>query len=103
MNAYNRFRPQDLPKSFIFKHRLKHGGSENYNWQTRVRWYPVGWKINHVSIARRFAQLHYRACHAPVTVQKQWHGAYTKFVREHFGVNRTSVRYLNRWSCHNWL
>jgi hypothetical protein len=104
MNAYNKFRPQDLPKSFIFKQRLKHSGSENYNWQTRVRWYPAGWQPNQLSIGRRFSRLHYLACHAPAAVQKKWRPAYQAFERKHFGnLGRASMRYLNTWSCHSWL
>lgn len=104
MNAYNKFRPQDLPKSFIFKQRLKHGGSENYNWQTRVRWYPAGWQTNQISISRKFAQLHYRACHAPAAVQKKWQAAYSVFCRKHLaGQGKPSMRYLNNWTCCAWL
>lgn len=99
-----KFSPQDLPKSFIFKQRLKHGRLENYNYQTRIRWYPAGWRLNQISISRRFAQLHYQACHAPAAVQKKWLPAYRAFERRHFGnLGRASMRYLNQWSCHSWL
>lgn len=100
----NKFRPQDLPKSLIFKQRLKHGRSENYNWQTRIRWYPAGWKVNQISISRRFSHLHYLACHAPLPIQQRWRSAYKKFEQRHFAAQgRASVRYLNIYTCHSWL
>ncbi len=98
----NKFRPQDLPKSYIMKQRLKTGRSDCYNWQTRVEWWPCGYGSNKISIARRFKKLHYLACHAPKPVQKRWAPAYQAFYKKHFGVNG-SMRYLNTWTCHAWL
>ena len=88
----NRFRPQDISKKYIMRARLL-GGRTNYNWQSRGEWYPVGWKPNHISIGRRFGQLHYLACHAPAPVQKQWRAAYQRFCNQHIP-GRASMRYL---------
>jgi hypothetical protein len=98
-----KFRPQSQSKLWTMQSRRKHGTSTSYAWQTRVAWVPVGWKPNQISIARRFAQLHYLACHAPVPVQQRWQPAYQQFFIRHFGTGRATVRYLNRWSCHSWL
>lgn len=103
MKVNSRFRPQHLPSSFIFKHRLKHTSAANWNWQSRIHWYPAGWQVNHISIARRFHQLHYLACHAPEPVQRRWKVAYQRFCVKHFATFRASVRYINNYSCHSWL
>lgn len=100
----NKFRPQQLHKSYIIKHRLKYGCVDNFNWQTRVKWYPAGWKINHRVLGRIHSRLHYLACHAPEPIRKQWRARYQMFMNKHFGdTGQASVRYLNTWSCHRWM
>ena len=89
----NRFRPQDISKKYIMQERRRTGRVENYNWQTRDKWYPAGWRPNHISIGRRFGHLHYLACHAPAPVQKQWRAAYQRFCSQHIP-SRASMRYL---------
>ena len=88
----NRFRPQDISKKYIMRER-RMGIWVNYNWQTRDKWYPAGWKPNHVSISRRFGQLHYLACHSPEPVQQRWRQAYQRFCDQHIP-SRASMRYL---------
>jgi hypothetical protein len=85
------------------RERRKHGHTNNYNWQSRVKWHPVGYKLNKQTISRQFGQLHYLACHAPEPVQKKWKHAYDTFYARHFGSFNGSMRYLNDWSCHAWL
>ena len=99
----NKFRPQDLPKSYTIKQRLKYGRTDNYNWQTRIKWYPAGWGFNKKVIGDMHGKLHYLACHAPKPIQKRWAKAYNIFYKKHFGTQHASVRYLNNWSCHSWL
>lgn len=100
----NKFRPQDVSTRYIMKQRRVTGCAENYNWQTRIKWYPAGWKSNHISISRRFGHLHYLACHSPAPVQKKWHTVYKQFCRQHLADGgRASMRYLNTWTCHTWL
>jgi len=99
----NKFRPQDIPKSFTIKQRLKYGRSDNYNWQTRVKWYPAGWGFNKKVIGGIHGRLHYLACHAPKPIQLKWKNAYKVFYKKHFGTHRASARYLNNWSCHSWM
>ena len=100
----NKFRPQDLPKRYIIKERLKYGRSENYNWQTRIKWYPAGWGFNKKVLGGIHGRLHYLACHAPAPIQKRWTKAYANFQKQHFGVHKfASARYLNDWSCHSWM
>lgn len=100
----NRFRPQDLPKFYVMKQRLKEGRSDNYNWQSRIEWYPVGWGFNKRKISKQFQRLHYLACHAPEPIQKQWKKAYNLFMKKHFAiVGKTSMRFLNNHTCHSWL
>lgn len=100
----NKFRPQEISKLDVMRQRLKTGRSENYNWQSRVEWYPVGWGVNKRTIGRLFSRLHYLACHAPQPVQHRWRSAYRTFMNRHFGAaGQASMRYLNKWSCHSWL
>lgn len=100
----NKFRPQNLTKRYTIKQRLKYSCTENYNWQTRVRWYPAGWGFNKRVLGSIHSRLHYLACHAPEPVQRRWAKAYIAFEEKHFGSpGRASMRYLNRWSCHAWM
>ncbi len=100
----NKFRPQEINKRHTFRLRLKGYGNEwiNYNWQTRVEWYPAGYRLNKKTISKQFSRLHYLACHAPKPVQKRWAPAYRAFYKRHFGVTG-SMRYLNTWTAHAWL
>jgi hypothetical protein len=103
---YNKFRPQDMPKSWTIKSRLKGYDStfDSYNFQTRVRWYPAGYRLNKQTIARTFSRLHYLACHSPKKVAIKYKSAYNEFETKHFArKGRTSVRYLNKWTAHSWL
>lgn len=100
----NKFRPQDLPKSYIMKQRLKYGQNDNYNWQTRIEWFPAGYGLNKRTIAKQFQKLHYLACHAPKLVAKRYKSAYTLFENKHFArKGKASMRFLNRYTCHSWL
>jgi hypothetical protein len=99
----NRFRPVAVSKKYSMKLRIRTGESVSYNWQTREQWTPVGWQVNHRTIARTFSKLHYLACHSPVSIQRQWRPAYNRFYQRHFGTVKMSVRYANQWSCHSWL
>jgi hypothetical protein len=100
----NKFRPQNIGKRYIIKQRLLVGHTQSYNWQSRIEWYPAGYRVNKKTIARQFARLHYLACHAPGPVAKGWQKAYNNFYQQHFGVYKGgSMRYLNTWSCHAWM
>lgn len=100
----NKFRPQNISKRYIIRQRLRTGRLDVYNWQSRVKWYPVGWGLNKRVIGDQFSRLHYLACHAPGPIRKKWWPAYKSFVARHFGdSSRASVRYLNKHSCHSWL
>jgi hypothetical protein len=100
----NRFRPQDLSKTFVMKERLKYGRSDSYNWQTRIEWYPAGYKLNKKTITKQFQKLHYLACHAPEPVAKKWKSAYNQFEKKHFAHGgKASMRFLNTWTAHSWL
>ena len=98
------FRPQDLPKRFTIKERLKTGRTENYNFRyRRGEWYPAGYRLNKKTLSKQFGTLHYLACHSPAPIAKKWNKAYTVFYTKHFGSHRATARYLNKWSCHAWL
>ena len=100
----NKFRPQDVSKRFIIKQRLRTGRSDNYNWQSRVKWYPAGWGFNRRVLGDIHSRLHYLACHAPKPVQQRWRATYKNFMDKHFGdAGQASMRYLNTWSCHSWM
>lgn len=100
----NMFRPQGMTKAYVFKQRLKFGRSDNYNWQSRVKWYPAGWGFNKRVLGRIHSRLHYLACHAPAPIRVKYRNVYREFCKKHFGdAGRGSVRYLNKYSCHSWL
>lgn len=99
-------RPQDIPKRYIIKERLRTGKSVNYNLIERsvFQWYPAGWRINRKTIGRQHSRLHYLACHAPEPVKKKWAKVYNKFQAKYFGqIGKASVRYLNTYSAHSWM
>jgi hypothetical protein len=99
----NKFRPNSIMNTkSVMRERLKYGRTDNYNWQSRVEWYPAGYRLNKKTIFKQFGRLHYLACHSPKPVQKRWAKAYSAFYKRHFGVTG-SMRYLNTWSCHSWL
>jgi hypothetical protein len=101
---HNKFRPSSsMDTRSIMKMRRVYGRTDNYNWQSRIEWYPVGFKLNHKTIFNQFGKLHYLACHAPEPVTKKWRKAYDNFYKAHFGSHAGSMRYLNKWSCHSWL
>ena len=100
----NRFRPSSaMNAKGVMRQRRKYGRTDNYNWQSRVEWYPVGFKLNHKTIFRQFGRLHYLACHSPAPISKKWQQAYNNFHTRHFGTFKGTMRYLNKWSCHSWL
>ena len=103
---FNKFRPSSsMDTRSIMRERRKYGAClGSYNWQSRVEWYPAGFKLNRKTIFKQFGKLHYLACHAPDKTTKKWEKAYNNFYKKHFGSFKgASVRYLNKWSCHNWL
>jgi len=86
------------------KERLKYSHNDNYNFQTRIEWYPVGYKLNKKTITKQFQKLHYLACHAPKPVAKKWKSAYNLFHSKHFASKgKASMRFLNKWTAHSWL
>jgi len=100
-----KFRPSSsMTTKSIMRERRKYGALHgNYNWQSRVEWYPAGFKLNRKVMFKQFGKLHYLACHSPEPITKKWQGAYNNFYNKHFGSFKASVRYLNKWSCHSWL
>ena len=99
----NRFRPQAVSKSYIIKQRLHYGRTDNFNWQTRRTWTPVGMTPHQAGIVRRWQQIHHWACHAPACAP-HWKKANDLFNQRHLGsTGRGSMRYLNTWSAHSWL
>lgn len=100
----NKFRPQDYGTRLVIRERLRGAKSCNYNWQSRVEWFPAGYRINKKTISKQFSRLHYLACHAPEPITKKWTKAYKVFYKKHFGADKgASMSYLNTWSCHSWL
>ena len=100
----NKFRPQDFSKAFIMKERLRYGHNDNYNFQTRIEWFPAGYKLNKKTIVKQFQKLHYLACHSPEPVAKKWKSVYNLFEKKHFASGgKASMRFLNTWTAHSWL
>lgn len=101
----NKFRPSSsMDTRNIMRMRLKYGRTDNYNWQTRTEWFPVGYGVNKKTIAKQFQKLHYLACHSPESVAKKWQPAYNAFQTKHFATKgKASMRFLNTWTAHSWL
>jgi hypothetical protein len=100
----NKFRPQGISKRYTIRLRLATGCLENFNWQSRIKWYPAGWGFNKRTLGQIFGQLHYLACHAPAPVQKRWRPAYNNFCNKYLAQKgKASVRYLNKYTAHAWL
>lgn len=99
----NKFRPTDLSKKYLLKHRLKHGYNTNYNFCSRDKWYPAGWGLNKKTIGDQFSKLHYLAWHSPKPIRNKWIKVYNVFYKKHFGTHHGTMRYLNTYSCHSWL
>jgi len=99
----NRFRPQSIPKAVIMKQRLHYGRADNYNWQTRVRWFPAAMTRNKIGILRRWQQIHHYAGHTDRPA-RHWLTANRMF-NEKFLAHRgrASVRFLNTRTAHSWL
>ena len=85
------------------RQRRIYGRTDNYNWQSRIQWYPVGFKLNHKTIVKQFGRLHYLACHAPEPITKKWRNAYANFYKKYFGTGKASVRFANTYTAHSWL
>ena len=98
----NKFRPQDISKKYKLKQYIRTGRIENYNWQSRVKWYPAGWGFNKKVLGTIFGRLHYLACHAPTPVKKKHQRAYRALEARLFPRN-ASMRYANTYSAHSWL
>ena len=98
----NRFRPQSVSKKYQLKRRIKLGIVDNYQWQSRIRWYPVGWKINHQTLGRIFGQLHYLGSHAPDPIRAKWHSREMLFLK-HRIPRKASIRYIEKFSAARWL
>ena len=102
----NKFRPQDNLKRWTMKLRLeKHwaANAHNYNFQTRVRWYPVGYKLNHLTLSRIHGRLHYLAAHSPKTVATKYKVVYNRFMAKHSPSTKASFRYMDTWGTRLWL
>jgi len=100
-----KFRPQNNMRVFIMKARLRTGRNDHYQpWQTRIEWFPVGYKLNKKTISRQFSKLHYLACHSPKPIAKKWQSVYNVFMNKHFANSgKASMRFLNNWTAHSWL
>lgn len=97
------YRPRSISKRFLVKER-RYGSTINYNFCSRIKWYPAGWGFNKRTIGNVHSKLHYLACHAPEPIQKKWGKVYEQFQKKHFGDSkRGSGRFLNNHTCHNWL
>jgi len=102
--SQNKFRPQAIDLRWKIKENRKYRGTFSNNWQTRIEWYPVGYKINKKTISKQFSKLHYLACHSPKPIALKWQSAYNTFMNKHFAdKGKASMRFLNNNTCHSWL
>lgn len=100
----NKFRPQAIDLRWKLKENRKYRGTFSNNWQTRIEWFPAGYKLNKKTIAKQFRVLHYLACHSPEPIAKKYKPAYNQFENKHFASKgKASMRFLNTWTAHSWL
>ena len=99
------FRPQDMSKRWTIKMRRQGYDKSfvNSNFHTRVRWYPVGYKPNHLALSRIAGRLHYLASHSPKTVAIKYKVVYNNFMIQHGPGHKASFRYMNTWGSRVWL
>ncbi len=94
MKLPNKYRPSDVSKKYRIRYRLETGRGESYNWHSRVRWYPVGWRLNRQTLGRIFSRLHYLARHAPKPIQLKYKRVYNLFEEKYFATKgKASMRY----------
>jgi hypothetical protein len=98
----NKFRPQQRSAKYKIKEFIKTGRVNNYNWQTRVKWYPAGWGFNKKVLGGIFGRLHYLACHAPMPVQERYQRAY-RALDARLTPHNASLRYIVTYSAGAWL
>ena len=104
MKLPTKYRPMDVSKKYKIRYRLETGNRESYNWRSRVRWYPAGWKINNQTLVRLFSRLHYLGCHSPGRVQKKWFPVYNRFEEKYFATKgKPSSRYREKNTAYKWL
>jgi hypothetical protein len=104
MKLAQKYRPMDVSKKYRIRYRLETGRSESYNWHSRVRWYPVGWRLNRQTLGRIFSRLHYLARHAPKPIQLKYKRVYNLFEEKYFASKgKASSRYLGNNTPYKWL
>jgi hypothetical protein len=104
MKLPNKYRPSDVSKKYRIRYRLETGRSESFHWHSRVRWYPVGWKLNRQTLGRIFSRLHYLGCHAPKPIQLKYKRVYNLFEEKYFASKgKASSRYLGNNTAYKWL
>ena len=97
------FRPKNYSKYLILRHRLEGGTISMRNFQVRNAYKPAFYTKHQAQFAKRFWKLHYLAVHAPDPVRKQWINVYKNFYKKHFGDDKASTRFLNKYTCWSWL
>ena len=104
MKLPNKYRPSDVSKKYRIRYRLETGRSESFHWHSRVRWYPVGWKLNRQTLGRIFSRLHYLGCHSPKPIQQKYKRVYNLFTEKYLATKgKASSRYRKNNTAHKWL
>jgi hypothetical protein len=104
IKLHQKYRPIELNKKYRIHYRLETGRSESYNWRSRVRWYPAGWRVNRQTLGRLFSRLHYLGCHSPGPIQKKWYKVYNQFEEKYFATKgKASKRYQENNTAYKWL
>jgi hypothetical protein len=104
IKLHQKYRPIEVSKKYRIRYRLETGRSEAFNWRSRVRWYPSGWRVNRQTLGRIFSRLHYLGCHSPGPIQKKWYKVYNQFEEKYFAIKgKASKRYQENYTAYKWL
>jgi len=100
----SKFRPVMIHKAYRVKHYLRYGKlPKNYHWIPYQQYVLVKQINPNNAIRKAFTVLHYLATYSPEKVQIKHRKAYNRFYKKHFGTDKASNNYLNKYSCHSWL
>ena len=98
------FKVTNISKKWLLRQTILGRKKINYNFVSRIKYYPATWGYNRKKIGDFFYKLHYYACHSPTIIQKHYKNAYINFDNKHFASKgNASVRYLNKYTCHKWV
>lgn len=65
--------------------------------------YLETYPVNQRTLISMFSSLHQKACHSVKSVEDKWQKSYKRFHKNHFGSNRATANFLNKYTAHRWM